>query len=318
MGSGSVLASVPAAALKPLRLVVFDGGWNLPLWAAQQQRFFEAHGVTVNLSVTPSSAFLITGLFDDRFDLALAGIDNLVAYQEGQGEAEIPDDPDLFAFMGGDRGFLSLVTAPPVKRFADLKGKTLSVDALTTGFAFVLHELISRHGLGASDVKYEPAGGTAKRYDDLIAGKHSGTLLRTPFDLLAKNRGFNQLAGAESLGAYQGTAGIARRSWAKGNQEALIGFMRAYRAGIEWLYDPENRGIAEALLLANVRDLTPALAAQAYDMLAGGFIRDASINLQGLRTVLALRSKFGRPQKTLADPMKYLDLGYYDQAFAKA
>ena len=39
----------------------------------------------------------------------MTAIDNVVAYQEGQGEAKIPDDPDLFAFMGADNGFLSLV-----------------------------------------------------------------------------------------------------------------------------------------------------------------------------------------------------------------
>ncbi len=320
MASGSVLAQAPTpvSAPKLVRLVVFDGGWNLPLWAAQRQGFFEANGVTVNLSLTPNSGFLITGLFDGRFDLAIAGIDNLVAYQEGQGEAKIPENPDLFAFMGGDSGFLSVVAASDVKSFKDLKGKTLSVDAMTTGFAFVLRELVARNGLADADVKYERAGGTANRYKELLAGKHAGTLLRTPFDLLAKNRGFNQLATAESLGAYQGSAGIARRSWASQNDAALIGFIRGYRAGVDWIYDPKNREIAEALLLANVRDMTPTLAKQAYDaLLAGGISRDVSINVKGLQTVLALRSKYGQPQKTLTDPMKYTDLGYYNKAFAK-
>ena len=34
-------------------------------------------------------------------------------------------------------------------------------------------------------------------------------------------------------------------------------------------------------------------------------------------TVLGLRSKYGAPQKSLTDPMKYVDLGYYEKAFAK-
>src|SRR6266542_3977831 len=84
-----------------LRVVAFDGGWNLPIWAAQRQGFFEANGVAVQLSYTPTSAFLVTSLLAGKFDLALATIDNLIAYQEGQGEAAIPDNPDLVAFMGG-------------------------------------------------------------------------------------------------------------------------------------------------------------------------------------------------------------------------
>src|SRR6266550_5486992 len=80
-----------------LRVIAFDGGWNLPIWAAQRQGFFEANGVAVQLSYTPSSAFLVQSLFDGKSDIAIAAIDNLVAYQEGQGEAKIPDNPDLFA-----------------------------------------------------------------------------------------------------------------------------------------------------------------------------------------------------------------------------
>lgn len=313
-------AAAQAPAPVPLRVITFDGGWNLPLWAAQRQGFFAANGVVVQTTYTPSSAVLVASLFDGRSDIALALIDNLVAYQEGQGETRIPDHPDLFAFMGSDGGFLSVVAGPGIRTFADLKGKTLSVDAMTTGAAFVLREIMARNGVAEADVTYVRAGGTANRYGDLLAGKHEATLLRTPFDLLARNRGFHQLAPAETLGAYQGTAGIARRSWAQSHEAALTGFMRAYRAAVDWLYDRTNRDVVEALLVANSRDMTPALARQSYDLLLadkGGITRDLAIDAAGMRAILELRSKYGVPQKTLTDPTKYLDLTYYEKAFGK-
>ena len=254
------LTAVVAHAQTPLRVIAFDGGWNLPVWAAQRQGFFEANGVTVQLTYTPNSVFLITALLDGKFEIGLAGIDNIVAYQEGQGEAKIPDNPDLFAFLGNDSGFASIVAAPNVKTFADLKGKTVSVDAMTTGYAFMVRELLARNGLTDADVTYVRAGGTANRYRDLVAGKHDATLLRTPFELLVRERGYNQLATGETLGAYEGTVGAARRSWAKANEPALLGFMRGYRAGVDWIYDRANRDVVEALLIANVRDMNPALA----------------------------------------------------------
>jgi ABC-type nitrate/sulfonate/bicarbonate transport system substrate-binding protein len=318
--SGVDAQAPPPAIPTPLRVIAFDGGWNLPVWAAQRQGFFEAQGVTVQLSYTPSSVYLITRLLDGMFDIGLAGIDNVVAYQEGQGEAKIADNPDLFAFIGNDSGFASVVSAPTVRNFADLKGKTVSVDAMTTGYAFVVRELLARNGLAETDVKYVRAGGTSNRYRELLDGKHDATLLRTPFELLAKNRGFNQLAVAESLGAYEGTVGTARRSWARANEAALIGFMRGYRAGVDWIYDRANREIVETLLVANIRDMTPALAKQSYDLLLadkGGVTRDVALDIAGIRTVLDLRSKYGLPQKTLADPMKYVDLSYYEKAYGK-
>src|SRR5262249_31678915 len=159
-------AQAPAAPPTPLRVIAFDGGWNLPVWAAQRQGFFEANGVSVQLSYTPTSVYLITSLLDGKFDLALAGIVNSVAYQEGQGEAKSADSPDLFAFLGDDGGFASVVGAPAVKSFADLKGKTVSVDAMTTGYAFMVREILSRNGISEADVSYVRAGATANRYRD--------------------------------------------------------------------------------------------------------------------------------------------------------
>jgi ABC-type nitrate/sulfonate/bicarbonate transport system substrate-binding protein len=290
------------------------------VWAAQRQGFFAAQGVAVDLAFTPSSANLVKGLFDGRYDIALATIDNFIAYDEGQGEVTISDVPDLFAFLGSDSGFLAVTAVPAVKSFSDLKGRTLSVDAMTNGLAFVLRELVARNGLAETDVTFVRAGATANRYRELIAGKNDATLLRTPFELLARERGCNELATAESLGAYEGTVGAARRSWAASHEKELLGFMRAYRAGVDWLYDRANREIVEALLVANLRDMTPALAKRAYDVLLadkGGITRDVSLDMDGIRTVLELRSKYGQPKKTLTDPTKYVDLTYYEKAFGK-
>lgn len=312
-------AQAPAPAV-PVRVIAFDGGWNLPVWAAQRQGFFEANGVSVQLSFTPNSAALVTGLYDGRYDVALATIDNFIAYQEGQGEAKLAGEPDFAVVMGGDGGFLSVVGGPGIKSFADLKGKTLSVDAMTTGLAFVLRELVARSGLSESDVTYVRAGGTPLRYRDIVAGKHDATLLRTPFELLAQERGLAILGTAEGLGAYQGSVAAVRRSWATKNEAALVGFIRGYRQGVAWIYDPANRAIAEALLVANNRDMTPPLAKKSYDLLLtakGGLARDGALDMDGIRTVLQLRSKYGVPQKTLTDPAKYVDESYLRAATAR-
>ena len=322
--TGGVQAQAPAPPAPPtpvpLRVVVFDGGWNLPLWAGQRQGFFDANGVAVQVAYTPNSAALVGGLHDGKHDIAIATIDNFIAYQEGQGEVPLAGAPDFVVVMGGDGGFLSVVGGKGIQSFADLKGRTLSVDAMTTGLAFVLRELVARAGVADNDVTYVRAGGTPLRYRDLVAGKHDATLLRTPFELLAQERGLAVLGTAESLGAYQGSVAAVRRSWAKAHAAALVGFLRGYRQSVAWVYDPANRAIAEALLVANNRDMTPALAAKSYDLLLsakGGLARDGALDMEGIRTVLALRSKYGVPKKTLADPAQYIDDSYLRAANAR-
>ena len=184
IGLGIALSAHAQPQPRTLNVIVFPGGFNLPTWAAERQGFFEQNGVRVALTATPNSTFQMQGLAEGRFDIAMTAIDNVVAYQEGQGEAKIPDNPDMFAFMGSDNGFLSVLGGKGVKSFADLKGKKLSVDAMTTGFAFVLRELLAKNGVAESDVTFERAGGVVERFQALMQGTHAATVVLTPFDLI--------------------------------------------------------------------------------------------------------------------------------------
>src|SRR5262249_39758490 len=172
----------------------------------------------------------------------MTAIDNVVAYMEGQGEAKVNRQPDIFAFMGGDNGFLSLVTVPEVKTYSDLKGRTVSVDALTTGYAFVLLDLLEHGGLKRTEYEVVKAGGVLQRWDALKEKKQAGTMLVTPFDIIAQAAGFHVLERAiDVYGHYQGLVGAARRDWAQSNPKAVEGFIRAYVQAVDWLGDPANR-----------------------------------------------------------------------------
>jgi len=305
-------------AARTLKLIVFPGGFNLPIWSGLDQGFFAGEGLELDIQLTTSSKQQLAGMIHGEYDIAMTGIDNVVAYMEGQGEAEIHAAPDLFTFMGGDDAFLSLVTVGDVETFEDLRGRTLSVDAMTTGFAFVLREIVARSGLAEGDVSYLGVGGVMERWEALKNGDQAGTLLLTPFDVIGEAIGLNVLARArDHLPAYQGVIGAARRAWAAENGEALIGYIRAYRRALAWLFDPANRAAAEAILVERVPNMTPRVASAACDIFLdpeAGFEPSAAIDWAGIETVLELRGKYGEPRKTLADPRKYVDLTWYDQA----
>jgi ABC-type nitrate/sulfonate/bicarbonate transport system substrate-binding protein len=310
-------AAQPPAAPKPVNLIVFPGGFNWPVWVAQEKGLFAKHGIEPKITPTPGSAFQLTGLIEGKFDIAMTAIDNLIAYREGQGEAKILG-PDLIAFMGGDNGFLRLVAVPEVKSFADLRGKTVSVDALTTGYAFVLLELLERGGLQRADYQVERAGGVMQRFNALMEKKHAATLLLSPFEVQAEAHGYTRLADASTmLGAYQGLVGGARKSWADANRDAVVAYIRAFSGAVDWLYDPKNRDEALAILRKNLPAMNEQAAQTAYAVLLhpkDGFQRKARIDLEGVRTVLRLRSKYGQPQKTLTDPARYYDDAFYRTA----
>ncbi|PDT50109.1 ABC transporter substrate-binding protein [Sinorhizobium fredii] len=305
-----------------LRVIGFAGGFNLPIWAAQRQGYFTEEKLSIHLTYTPNSVYQITNLLVGNFDIAMTAIDNVVAYQEGQNEAPIGPDPDLFAFMGSDNAFLSLVSQEPHKAIEDLRGKTLTVDAMTTGFAFVLREILARNDIAESEVKFERAGGVSSRFRAMIENpEHAATMQMTPFEIQGEEHNFNTLVGAEdALGAhYMGMVAAARRSWASENQTAVEGFIRAYKRGVDFLYEPANRPVVEALLVANTQ-MSPATAKAAYDVLLDpetGFYRDVRLDTDGIETVLELRSKYGQPQKSLTDPSRYIDDSFRERALSE-
>ena len=311
-----------AQSSKPLEVIVFPGGSNWPIWAAQEKRFFEKNGVAVHLTPTPSANFQLGNTIDGKFDLAMTAIDNPIAYDEGQGEAQTAQKPDLVAVMGSDNGFLHLVSVPEVVDIKGLRGKTLSVDARTTGYAFVLLKLMEKVGMkDGRDYTLASAGGGLQRFEALMKKEQSATLLFTPFELIAKAKGYHDLRSAIAVfGHYQGLVAAVQRSWAKAHEAELVGYIRGYVAGLDWLYKPENKDEAIAILRHNINTMTPELAEQTYGVLLApknGLLKQGKLDIDGIKTVLALRSQYGLPKKSLTNPAKYYDLSYYKKAMAQ-
>jgi ABC-type nitrate/sulfonate/bicarbonate transport system substrate-binding protein len=297
-----------------LDVVAFQGASNLPMWVGMEHGLFARQGLDVTLAITPNSVELARDLHTGRRQVALTAIDNVVTYVEGQGEAGLPPT-DFFAFLGVDDAVLSLMAAPEVRDIADLAGRgALAVDALTTGYAFVLREMLRLHGVAPDFVR---VGGHGHRLEALLDGRTAATLLTTPPDLVAEAKGFRRLARAtEVIGPYAGVTANAGRAWAKANRATLLGFIRAWQAAVAWLAEPANRPAAEAMMQAKL-GLAPALAQAACAVLLDpvrGLRRDLSIDAEGMRTVLRLRSAHAAPQRLLSDPDRYIDLGFLEEA----
>jgi len=317
---GLLAAPASVHALQPVRVIVFPGGFNWPIWAAQHEGYFSDEGIAVDVTPTPSSAYQMTNLISGKYDIAMTAFDNVVAYDSGQGAAKVSGTHDLFAFMGGDDGFLSIVVPDRIRTFADLKGGVLAVDALTTGYAFVLEQMLADHGLSRGEYRLESAGGVLERWKALLAGRFSGTLLVTPFDILSQAHGFHPLGYAiDDLRHYQGVVGATRRAWAAQHRRELAGYIRAYRRGLAWLYNRAHREDALRVLETHVPNMTPGLAEKSYSVLlghTGGFSRTAKLDLPGIREVIRLRLRYGVQSKALENPANFYDGSYYDAASA--
>ena len=278
---------------------------------------FAEENLVVNVKDTPDSIYLMTELVKGTYNIAQASIDNFFAYQAGQGAVLLDREPDLRIVMGGSTMKLDLVVSQDVNRYSDIRGETLGVDALTTGWAFVLKEMLKNGGLSESDYRFVETGNTAKRVDALKAGEYRATLLVGNYINQAYDAGFKSLDDSlASLGPYQGSSFGVSKAWAESNRETLIALIRAYIKATEIIYDKNRRDevvgslVKHALMKrANARKTIEQLTSGSY-----GLTPKAAIDMLGVATVLALRNQYGRPQADLSNLDDFVDLSYYEDA----
>ena len=289
-----------------VRVAYFPGVSALPLLMADAFGSFAREGLDVHVEPTPSSALLFAKLDAGTLELAHTSIDNPIAYDVGAGPAPLANR-DFVAFLGVDDGLLRLVARPGIARIADLRGTTLAVDALSTGYAFALRAMLATAGLTESDVTLVAKGGTQQRAAGLLEGAFDATLLTPPFDLTANTAGFVTLGRAtDLLGPYQGISVVARRAWLAANRDVALRYARAYRDALALAVRDRAKATA---VLTSALGATPQIAALSYEAAfspGAGIQRSAAVDLDGVRTVLRLRAKYAPPGAG-DDPAAYVD-----------
>ncbi len=304
--------------MAPVRLMVFPGAFNWPLWVAQERGLFAQNGISVEVTEIPGSVVQWTHLAEGSGDVAITLMDNVVAYREGQGEAPVTV-PDAIAVMASDARLMpALMVRPDIASYAGLKGQTLSVDAVLTGLALILFALLEKGGLRKDEYKIVRTGGVLQRYEGLKRHDFAGALFNTPFSSQLKDLGFRELDTAESImSRYQGHVIATRRNWADKNRDALCGFLRAFSDAVDWLYEPASRNEAFAIFGKYMPNADKGAATIAYSVLfdaRNGFTKRGAADLEGIAAVLKLRSRFGTPAKPLGPPSAYFDAHFLDAA----
>jgi ABC-type nitrate/sulfonate/bicarbonate transport system substrate-binding protein len=308
------LAAAGASATTQLRVNIFPGVNNLPLYAAQAGGFFARRGLDVHIQFTPNSDAQREGLARGDFEIAHAGVDNSVALVE---LAKV----DAIIVMGGDSGMNSLFVQPEIQAYADLRGKTVIVDAPNTSYALLLYKMLGLNGLDRGSYTVKPIGGTKFRLESMLKDKsYAATMLNPPFSVLAEQGGLRNMGLAVRLvGAYQGPGMFVLRRWSQANADTLVSYVQAYVEGLRWALAPAHKAEAVALLAEKLK-LSADVAAKCYDMAAdpvGGFAKDARFDIEGFKNTLKLRAEIeGQWAGSPPPAERYFDLSYYQRAVA--
>jgi ABC-type nitrate/sulfonate/bicarbonate transport system substrate-binding protein len=315
-------AALAAPALVPglaraqatnLKVMVFPGLANLPLFVGQAQGFFARRGLAVEILNTPNSDVLRNGLAAGDHQLVVAGVDNAVAMAEA--------GHDIGILIGGDSGFNGLYVKPEIEGWAGMRGRTLIVDAPDTAFALAAYRMLERNGMPRGSYEVRRTGSTFARYELMLRDPTAHcSMLNPPFSLLAMDNGLRKLGDVtEVLGPYLGFAGFAMRDWSRRNPDIVTRYLASYVESIRFMLAPDNTEATVAILTERLR-LSPEMARRNLALLTdprSGSAPDGRFDLEGFRNVLKIRAEvLGNWGGTPPAPDRYLDLGYWERAVA--
>jgi len=310
--SSSARAQEPSP--QKIRLTSLPGR-PLPVVAAEMNGTFAKFGIEVEVSPAPNSDAMRAALAEGKADIAHAAVDNSVAM--------VLTGADVVIVMGGEGSLNELFVQPDIHSAAELRGKTLIVDAVNTAYALQMKKILLLNGLQAGrDYEMKPYGATPQRLVAMREHKEfAGSMLGPPASIVAKGEGFVSLGSTQKLiGPYQSYGAFVQRKWASEHKDTLVRYLAAYIEAQRWLMAPANKQKVIELMMKESK-IPADVAGETYAVLIegqGGYAADARFDLDGFKNVLKLRAEVeGQWDGHPPAPEKYYDSSYYDAAVAK-
>ena len=223
---GAAIHRSEAQSMPTVKVMTFPGLTNFPIFAAQHKNLFAKHGIAIELIYTPNSRTQREGLAKNDHQIIQTAADNPVAMVE-------MSKWDTVIVTGGDHGFNRIIAQPEINSLAELRGKTVVVDAPNTAFALLLYKALKDVGLNKGDYQVNPVGGTDQRMEAMTKDKNNAAgIMGLPFVFGATAAGFKDLGSAyQTIGAYQSDCAAVMRDRAKANSDTLVRYIKAVVEG---------------------------------------------------------------------------------------
>src|SRR6266516_6496066 len=186
--AGAAVAITPAKAeTVTVGLVGAVSSTHWPIYIGLTKGYFAAEDVKLDPVFTQSSAALVQQLTAGSIDLALStGLaDPIRAIDKGAPIAIVRIEMQAPPY--------ALLAKPHIKRWSDLKGKTISIGGPKDITRIYLERMAAPNGLKAGDYDTVFAGATSARFSALQSGAVDAAILLPPFNFYAESAGFTNL-----------------------------------------------------------------------------------------------------------------------------
>jgi ABC-type nitrate/sulfonate/bicarbonate transport system substrate-binding protein len=197
--------------------------FNLPAWIALHAGLFAEDGLEVTIDHIEGIDTVNEAVTTGRAQFAYGVTEHVILDAEAGGEQVI---------IGGNVNRLpfSLISSPDVRRFEDLRGRTIGVSSLRAGSSSLIMKLLAARGLRyPEDYSMVACGPILTRWEKLRSGEIQAGLQGVPLNYIALDQGFNSLCDSrDEVPWFQFTSLNANRRWLDANASLALRFLRAF------------------------------------------------------------------------------------------
>ena len=250
----------------------------LPFYAAKDKGYYKEESLDIEFILMPASlasTAVLTGDID--YNGAVTGV--VAAAVRGQ-----PIKAVIFTMRSPVQG---LMAKPDIKDLQQLKGRKIGVSSPGSTTDLSTRHILRRQGFEfGRDYSIVYIATEPGRLAALETGVLDAAMLSVPENIIARQRGFNELALSADFMEFPQNGFGASNKKIKENPEEITRMVRATLRGLAFVSDNKNKDACLDIIMKNWGIRSRAMASEMYDYMAKAMLRDASISMNGLQALV--------------------------------
>jgi NitT/TauT family transport system substrate-binding protein len=250
----------------------------LPFYAARDHGYYKDEGVEVEfvlMSATLASTAVLTGDLD--YNGAVTGV--VGAAVRGQ-----PIKAVIFTMRSPVQG---LMAKAEISSLQQLKGRKIGVSSPGSTTDIATRFIMKQQGYELQrDYSIVYIATESGRLAALDAGILDAALLSVPENILARHKGFNELAfSGDFIQFPQNGFGTSAKK-IKENPDEVLRMVRATLRGLMFVSDRKNKDASLDIIMKTWPVKSRAVAGEMYDYMVRVMLPDGAINMKGLQALV--------------------------------
>jgi ABC-type nitrate/sulfonate/bicarbonate transport system substrate-binding protein len=309
-----VLAIASVTATNAAEPKVLNVGWTsgsnwtaLPFRVAAERGFFEKEGLRVRYITFQGTNLMLTALLAGEIDYV-----NILPFIAGAAARGLP--VKIVAAVTKSSGY-AIVARPEIESLKGLKGKRIAINSFGSSADFAVYTALSRSGLDPNrDVTLAAISGSPDaRFAALIGGSVDATVVNSPLEYKAEQKGFRTLMSVRELAELVRIPitglSLAQRKIDK-DPEEVVRILRGLRAAILFLQSQREVGVG---LLEKLLAIDHAAAERFYALYRDQFNPDLSVPDSVVEEWIAVGT-FRAKEKPATKPQAIYDWTFAERA----